>query len=189
MKTDKTEEIPVNLESLSNDNRVGIVLAIGCCMLGVALGDLMGWGSFFSEDGLGVMIVRPLFLGLGAILTVLSAQRLLIPGCKPLLRINFGGITDIRLVTAPIRWGYIVEVRRPSGFWHYLLPGLILQLDAEYHAEGLETIWSRLIHLPSRLRGENLLFVECATLDHSPEQTLLAIRSHLRKRQRGRGRR
>ncbi|MBF0272744.1 MAG: hypothetical protein HQL98_11860 [Magnetococcales bacterium] len=182
MKGGGHEEIPVNLELLSNDNRVGMVLMVGGIMLGVAVGDLMGWGTFFSEDGFGAVLLRPLLLAIGTVLVLAAVRRLLTPGCKPLLRINFGGITDMRLVNAPIRWSFIVDAQRPPGILRYLLPGVVLKLHADYEPAGVETIWSGLLHLTCRLRGKHVLFLECGTLDHSPEETLTAIQSHLRAR-------
>ncbi|MBF0192578.1 MAG: hypothetical protein HQL99_15790 [Magnetococcales bacterium] len=183
MKGGGHEEIPVNMELLSNDNRVGMVLVVGGIMLGMAVGDWMGWGDFFSEEGWTGVLLRPLLLVIGTILALAAARRLLTPGCKPLLRINFGGITDVRLVNAPIRWSFIVDAQRPPGMLRYLLPGVVLKLHADYEPAGVETLWSGMLHLTCRLRGKHVLFLECGTLDHSPEVTLKAIQSHLRARQ------
>lgn len=182
IKVDTAAKIPVNMELLSHDNRVGFLLVIGGGLVSLGLSDLFGWGTIFQAGGWGALVVRPFLLVFGVILVVLSGQRLLIPGCKSLLRINFGGVTDIRLVKSPIRWSLIENVRRPYGIWFYLLPGVILEMKRDYRATGLETIWSRLIHWPSRLRGGHVLFLECGTLDQSAEQTLMAIRSHLQAR-------
>ncbi|MEO5333907.1 MAG: hypothetical protein H7839_17985 [Magnetococcus sp. YQC-5] len=185
MKDGKTKEIPVNVELLSDDNRVGLFLAIGCLLLGISLSDLIGFELFFQKDGLGDLLLRPLLLGVGGLLVFLCARRLLVPGCKPLLRINFGGVTDVRLTTVPIRWSLIVHARRPNGIWFYLLHGVILELVEGYESTGVETLWSRLIHLPVRLQGSHMLFLECGSLDMSADQALKAIHSHLHARQSG----
>ncbi len=185
MKGGGSEEIPVNLELLSSDDRVGVVLVVGSLLFGIGLGDLLGFGSFFHPDGIGAHLVRPVMLVVGGILVFLSAQRLLIPGCRPLVRINFGGITDVRLVTAPVRWQCVEEARRPDGVWRWLLPGVILEMSEEHYSPGMETRWSRLIHLPARLLGRQVLFLECGTLDQSVDEVLAAIQSHLRARQAG----
>ncbi|MBF0628271.1 MAG: hypothetical protein HQL91_08615 [Magnetococcales bacterium] len=183
------EEIPVNLELLSDDNRVGMVLVLGVVLLGSALADLMEWSDFFLGSGLLGHLLMPLFLAGGALLVLRAGRRLLTPGCRPLLRVNFGGVTDIRLLSAPIRWSAIVDAHRPRGVLRYLLPGVVMQLHEDYESAGVETLWSRLIHLPCRLRGEHVLFLECGTLDHTTEQALAAIHSHLRARHKSGGRR
>ncbi|MBF0126072.1 MAG: hypothetical protein HQM02_02570 [Magnetococcales bacterium] len=181
MPDGKIEEIPINMEILSSDNRVGVLLGAGCLLFGVALSDLLEWSLFFQPDGWVGVVSRPLLLIIGGVLISLCGQRLLIPGCKPLLRINFGGVTDIRLLTAPLRWSFIVDAYRPRGIWYYLLPGVVLELS-DGGRTGLETFWSRLIHLPCRLLGRNLLFLECGTLDHPTREILEAVRSHVRSR-------
>ncbi|MBF0213455.1 MAG: hypothetical protein HQM00_07820 [Magnetococcales bacterium] len=186
MKRDGHDEIPVNLELLSDDNRVGVVLVIGCLLFGVALADRMGWSSFFTPDGWAVTLLRPCMLVFGGVLIVLAARRLLVPGCRTLVRVNFGGITDIRLVTSPIRWSFIVEARRPPGVLFYLLPGVVLQLHEDFEPGGVETFWSRLLHMTCRLRGKHILFLASGTLDHSADQLLEAINSHLRARHKAR---
>lgn len=182
MKGGEHEEIPVNLELLSDDNRIGMLLVCGGALLGGSVADGMGWLEWLSGVGFFANLIRPLLMAIGFVLVVRAGRRLLTPGCRPLLRINFGGVTDIRLLSAPIRWSGIVEARRPPGVLRYLLPGVVLQLHEDYETMGVETLWSRLIHLPCRMRGKHILFLECGTLDHTTEETLEAIRSHLRAR-------
>ncbi|MBF0614485.1 MAG: hypothetical protein G8237_05945 [Magnetococcales bacterium] len=182
MRNGGHEEIPVNLELLSDDNRVGVLLVLGGGLCGGAVGDWLGWSMVFSGLGVLAVVMQPLALVIGSVLVVRAGRRLLTPGCRPLLRINFGGVTDVRLLSAPIRWSGIVDARRPAGVVRYLLPGVVLQLHEEYETMGVETMWSRLIHLPCRLRGKHILFLECGTLDHTTDQALEAIRSHLRAR-------
>ncbi|MBF0340749.1 MAG: hypothetical protein HQL95_07260 [Magnetococcales bacterium] len=184
MKGGAHDGIPVNLELLSNDNRVGVVLVGGCLLAGGAVADLMGWYLLFAPEGVAVSLLRPVMLVLGPLLILLAARRLLIPGCRPLLKINFGGVHDLRLLTGPLRWSAIVAAHRPRGLLGRLLPGVVLELQADYDPAGVETFWSRLLHLPLRLRGSSLLFLECATLDHGPEAILGSIQSHLRARSR-----
>ncbi len=184
MASEQVNEIPINLELLSSDNRIGVLLAVGCASLWYGLSDWLGWAEFFQPNSFGSFIVRPFLLIFGIILIFKTVHRLLTPGCRPVIRINFGGVTDVRLVTAPIRWSFIVNAYRPKGVWHYLLPGVILEMDSRYHSTGLETIWSYCVHFHARSKGRRLLFLECGTLDQNAEQLLMSIQSHLRERER-----
>ncbi|MEO5347292.1 MAG: hypothetical protein H7834_13090 [Magnetococcus sp. YQC-9] len=145
-------------------------------------GELFGWGTFLEPEHLLAILIRPLFWVFGTLLTVLAVRRLLIPGCRPLVRINFGGIHDIRLSTVQLRWSLITQARRPPGFLKYLLRGVVLQLHPDYEPAGSETLWSRLFHFTCRLRGKHILFVECGSLDQKPDTVLAAIQSHLQSR-------
>ncbi|GAB0058648.1 hypothetical protein SIID45300_03001 [Candidatus Magnetaquicoccaceae bacterium FCR-1] len=183
MAGDAHEVIPVNLELLSSDNHVGAMLVCGLAMLGNGLGELMGWGTLLEPPQLLAGVLRPFFWGAGTIVTFLAVRRLLVPGCRALVRINFGGIHDIRLMVAPLRWSFIVEAYQPPGILKYLLRGVVLGLHPDYEPAGNETIWARVFHVTCRLRGKHILFVECGTLDRGPEETLAVIRTHLRARQ------
>ncbi|MBF0165060.1 MAG: hypothetical protein HQM01_11260 [Magnetococcales bacterium] len=183
MAGDGKEVIPVNLELLSSDNHVGMMLVCGLAMLGNGVSAWMGWGSLLEPSHWLAGVLRPFFLVFGGLLIVLAVRRLLIPGCRAVVRINFGGIHDIRLMVAPLRWSFIVEARQPPGMLKYLLRGVVLGLHPDYEPAGNETIWAQVFHVTCRLRGKHILFVECGTLDHGPEETLAVIRTHLRARQ------
>ncbi|MBF0416869.1 MAG: hypothetical protein HQL86_01285 [Magnetococcales bacterium] len=183
MAGDGKEVVPVNLELLSSDNHVGAMLVCGLAMLASVVGELLGWGSFLEPSHMLAWVLRPVFWVFGSILIILVVRRLLIPGCRPLVRINFGGIHDIRMTHVPLRWSFIVGASRPPGLMKYLLRGVVLALHPDYESSGDETLWSRLFHTTCRLRGKHVLFIECGTLDCGPDETLAVIQTHLRARQ------
>ncbi|MBF0153941.1 MAG: hypothetical protein HQL64_09410 [Magnetococcales bacterium] len=158
---------PNSLVCQSNDNHLGILIA-----LGIGLGWLGSRGLEADEH----LFFSPLFL-LGGVLIGIGVRRLLRPGCRTLVRLNHGGLTDFRLGRDPIRWEWVVGAR----LWGKGMTVLILDLheDASRSPWEGETLWFWLLHGPAWLAGGTSVFITCWTLDTSGEILLRAAQNHL----------
>ncbi|MBF0108874.1 MAG: hypothetical protein HQL76_06850 [Magnetococcales bacterium] len=148
---------PPNINAQSDDNRVGFMFLSG---LGLLYG---AWNLAGDPSGFRGAIL--LFAGVPGVLFVfLAIRRLLRPGCRMILRINHGGVTDFRLSEQAVPWEAIVAVEYPRGWLGSILPAVVLVLeDGTFPPD--RTLWCRALHalLSPVFPGRMILL--CATLD------------------------
>ncbi len=163
---------PPNVTAQSDDNRIGFLLLVGIAIV-------YGVWTFFPGPFFGFSGLWTLLLTLpGIACTVVAVRRLLRPGCKMILRINHGGVTDFRLSEHAVPWQDIVGVEITRGWIGLLLPAVILVLSPGQTLPRSGTTWCRVLHvLLSFLYRERLLIL-CATIDIGRHEIHRAILHH-----------
>ncbi|MBF0174476.1 MAG: hypothetical protein HQL83_13720 [Magnetococcales bacterium] len=159
---------PPNINAQSDDNRVGFMFVMGLLLLYVA------W-KMSGMFGVKVGAVPGLP---GMFFAFLAVRRLLRPGCKMILRINHGGITDFRLSDQVVPWTDVVGVRRTRGWLGVVLPAVVVTLTHPHLPTG-RTMWCRILHASWSFMFPRHMILLCATLDVGCGEIHQAIELHL----------
>ncbi|HIJ83845.1 MAG: hypothetical protein HW380_874 [Magnetococcales bacterium] len=166
---------PPSINAQSNDNRVGTMFVVGVALL-------YGVWNLFAGDfsgfrwGWAMLVALPGFLFI-----ILAIRRLLRPGCKMILRINHGGVTDFRLGDHAVPWQNIVGVERIEGWMGLLLPAVLLRVVPHRDLPKNMTAWCKILHFSLSFLFPERLIVLCATLDVSCRDIHRVILSHHHK--------
>lgn len=162
-----TPSPPPHVAAHSDDNRVGFMFVAGVLFLyGV-------WQLAGFRGGVAIVLSLP-----GIFLLTLAVRRLFRPGCKMILRINHGGVTDFRLGNQAVSWEEIVGVERTQGWMGLLLPAVILRIVPNQPLPRDATLWCRVLHIPIAFLFPESLIILCATLDVSCHDIHRAIKLH-----------
>lgn len=163
---------PPHVTAQSDDNRIGFLFIVGILIVyGV-------WtffpGPFFGFRGLWAMMMTfPGILG-----CMVAVRRLLRPGCKMILRINHGGVTDFRLSDRVIPWQDIVGVEITRGWIGLLMPAVVLVLSPNHTLPREGTTWCRMLHAALSFLYPERLLILCATLDIGRHEIHRAVLHH-----------
>lgn len=179
-KTMTANTPPPNINAQSDDNRVGFMFVLGTLLL-------YGVWQLFSGDFSGFMRLWAVMAAIPGIFFVTSAiRRLLRPGCKIILRINHGGVTDFRFGQQPVVWESITGVEKTTGWLGLVLPAVILHLVPDHNIHRGKTAWYKILHTLLSFVFPESLIVLCATLDVSPEEIYHTLSLHHQSHQQNR---
>lgn len=167
-----------HLIALADDNQLGISTVLSLLLTGPGIAAAMDWSFFFGLDHLPPILLWPMTL-IGLTLLASCVRRLLRPGCRIILRINHGGLTDFRLSGTPFQWKDIHQVSRLSGRWTARLPILLLDISPATLPLQDRTLWFRLLHWPLHRRKTFRVILLCGSLDNSTEIIQETIQDHL----------
>ncbi|MBF0621848.1 MAG: hypothetical protein HQL54_07965 [Magnetococcales bacterium] len=164
--------VPRHIECLADDRATGMVVIIGVGVFSLGLGGFMGWTDFL--EAVPVLSVPLMVVGL---VVGLFAGVHLRQGCRPLLRINFNGVTDFRNHPATIPWSDVESIHMSSGLFGRLLGVIKVQLKRPVPVRV--GFWFFLFHLSGRLFGKSCMILPCVLLDQSARDIAQAMDSHL----------
>ncbi|MBF0421775.1 MAG: hypothetical protein HQL73_02160 [Magnetococcales bacterium] len=164
---------PPNITAQSNDNRIGFLFISGIAIIYGAWS--LSPGPFFAFGGVWSLVLAiP-----GVFLVIVAIRRLLRPGCKMLLRVNHGGVTDFRLSERAVPWGDIVGVTMTRGWVGLLLPAVVLELVPGQGLPAERTLWCRFLHAFLSPLFPDRLLILCATLDIDPHEIHRVVLHHV----------
>jgi hypothetical protein len=169
---------PPHLVSLADDDKLGLLVVVSLLLAGPGIAKYMEWADFLGSGVLASIIQLPMTI-IGTALLLFCIHRLLRPGCRIMLRINHGGLTDFRLSETPFHWEDIHRVARlPSKFGSWL-PIILLDVNPAvlHRADG--TLWYRLLHFPFQHKNIHRLIILCGSLDSRTDKIITTIEAHL----------
>ncbi|MBF0384116.1 MAG: hypothetical protein HQL69_24140 [Magnetococcales bacterium] len=169
---------PPNLVALADDDKLGFLVLLSLFLAVPGISHYMGWGDFFTP-GVVISYLRLPMTIAGILLFWICIRRLLLPGCRIILRINHGGLTDFRRCDKPIEWQDIYNVTRLPGTLGELLPIIVLDVEANRLAKCNKDIWYRFIYFTTLRKPSNLLIIPCGSLDNPTSKILTTIQAHL----------
>lgn len=169
---------PPHLVCLADDDQLGFLVVAGLLLIAPAGARYMDLGNFFGLGELSQFIQLPLAcIGIGVL--IYGVNRLLRPGCRILLRINHGGLTDFRYNDVPLQWQQIQGVTSVPGFFGNLFSILLLQVENTALPPKNANRWYHILHYFLRKKNHNLMIILCASLDCPTTQIVSTIQNHL----------
>jgi hypothetical protein len=175
-------KLPPHLSLLADDDQLGFLFITALLLAGPGVGQYMGWSNFFGSGGLLSLIQIPMTIS-GLLIFWLCLNRLLRPGCRIVLRINNGGITDFRLSEQPFQWQEIHSVSRLSGSISERLPFILLEISPASLATEDKTLWYRTLHFALLRKKSHHLIIFCGSLDGETDKIIETIQAHLSNKQ------
>jgi hypothetical protein len=169
---------PPHLVALIDDDQLGFLLVLSLLLTGPGISHYLGWGDFFAA-GLLISIFQLPMTIVGIILFWICFRRLLLPGCRIILRINHGGLTDFRLCDNPFEWQDIHNVTRLPGSLGEWLPIILLDIEPTRLAQCKHGIWYRFLHFTMQLKKSPRLIIVCGSLDTPTSKIFSTIQAHL----------
>jgi hypothetical protein len=169
---------PPHLVALADDDKLGFLLIISMLLAGPGISHYMGWGDFFDAGVLISIFQLPMTI-VGILLFWICVRRLLLPGCRIILRINHGGLTDFRLCDNPFEWQDVYNVSKLPGSLGEWLPIILLDVDPTRLAQHNKSLWYRILHLTLQRKNNNQLIILCGSLDNTSDKILTTIQAHL----------
>ncbi|MBF0359237.1 MAG: hypothetical protein HQL70_11595 [Magnetococcales bacterium] len=173
---------PRHLTLLADDDQLGILFITAILLAGPGIGQYMGWSNFFGSGGLISLLQFPMTIS-GLLIFWLSLKRLLTPGCRIVLRVNNGGITDFRLSQQPFKWQDIHSVSRLSGSLIERLPIILLEISPSRLATADKTLWYKVLHFALIRKNSHRLIIFCGSLDGETDKIIETIQDHLSNKQ------
>ncbi|MBF0195132.1 MAG: hypothetical protein HQL71_11285 [Magnetococcales bacterium] len=170
---------PPHLVALADDNQLGFLLIFSMLLAIPGISHYMGWGDFFNADGALISTVRLPMTIIGLLLFLNCVRRLLLPGCRILLRINHGGLTDFRLCNTPFEWKDINSATRLPGSIGGRLPIIMLDIEPARLAQHKKSLWYSILHFTLQRKNNNHLIVLCDSLDSPTSKIFTTIQAHL----------
>ncbi|MBF0455066.1 MAG: hypothetical protein HQL72_09680 [Magnetococcales bacterium] len=174
---------PPHLVSLSDDDRLGFLLVASLLLAGPGISHYFGWADLLGTSRAAALVQLPMTL-VGLTLLFFCIRQLFRPGCRIMLRINHGGVTDFRLSDQPIPWHSVLGASRLSVLG-VALPVILLDLEPALFVKQTGTFWYRLLHFWLHRQNSPRLILLCGSLDSPTDEVFFTIQAHLiDKRQR-----
>ncbi|MBF0132600.1 MAG: hypothetical protein HQL75_08445 [Magnetococcales bacterium] len=152
---------PPHVTAHSDDNRVGFMFVLGVLIL-YGVWQIFGGEFAGLRGGVALVLSVP-----GILFLLLAVRRLFRPGCKMILRINHGGVTDFRLGNQPVLWEEIIGVERTQGWVGWVLPAVVLKRHPAQPFGQDATLWCKVLHTALSFLYPGSVVILCATLDVS----------------------
>ena len=171
-----------HLVSLADDDQLGFMVVASLLLAGPGISNYLGWANFLGSGPLASLVQLPMTLA-GLMLLFFCIRRLLRPGCRMLLRINHGGLTDFRLSDTPFQWQDILGVSRLPGFWGKILPVALLEIEPSRLPPPEKTFWYGLTHFPLQQKKLSHLLIFCGSLDRPTQDVVETIQAHLDRKE------